>query len=237
LEAARSFGMNVLEEKLNTLLAESSSEHIAIVSDARTETASEPACNLFRREGRYWTIAYEGQAFRLRYTKGLVYLAELLRNPGREVFALDLARVGETYVGGDARRFEAGLAVSSDPGDAGPLLDFQAKTEYRRRLENLRDELDEAERSNDPERAAKARAEIGFLTEELARATGLGGRDRKAASVVERARQNVTIAIRATIKKMSKHSPALGDHLALTVKTGKFCAYAPDPRSTPSWTL
>ncbi|MGH7858145.1 MAG: hypothetical protein ACREQY_12540, partial [Candidatus Binatia bacterium] len=237
LETARSFGMNVLEEKVSALVVECSSQHIESVSEAGTETAAESARDLFRREGKYWAIAYEGQAFRLRYTKGLVYLTELLRNPGREFFALDLAQAGEVYVGGDSRRLAAGLAVSGNPGDAGPLLDSQAKAEYRRRLESLREELEDAERSNHSERAAKAREEIGFLTEELARATGLGGRDRKAASAVERARQSVTIAIRTTVKRISKNSPALGRHLASTVKTGKFCVYAPDPRSASSWTL
>ncbi|MGH7857169.1 MAG: hypothetical protein ACREQY_07520, partial [Candidatus Binatia bacterium] len=133
LETARALGMKLLEEKLSAVLAESP-EQAARVADAHAESAPGSARNVFRREGKYWTIAFEGQAFRLRYTKGLAYLAELLRNPGRELFALDLARVGEAHVGGDARRFEAGLAVSGDPGDAGPLLDCQAKAEYRRRL-------------------------------------------------------------------------------------------------------
>jgi len=225
LETARSIGMTVLQEKVGALLAESRLE-IASVVDARSETAADSTRDLFRREGEYWTIAYEGQTFRLRDTKGLAYLAELLRNPGREFFAPELARVGEEHFGCDARPLEA---------DTGPLLDRRAKAEYQRRLEDLREDLHEAERSNDPERVAKAREEIEFLTGELARATGLGGRDRKAASAVERARASVTIAIRTTLKRISEQSPALGHHLASTVKTGKFCAYTPDPRSASSW--
>ncbi|MGH7822464.1 MAG: adenylate/guanylate cyclase domain-containing protein, partial [Candidatus Binatia bacterium] len=38
--------------------------------------------NAFLREGEYWTIVYEGKAFRLKDTKGLRYLSELLHNPG-----------------------------------------------------------------------------------------------------------------------------------------------------------
>jgi len=166
-----------------------------------------------------------------------IALGELLRNPGRELFALDLAQAEKERVGGDARSLEGGSAALRGPGDAGPLLDARAKAEYRRRLEDLREDLDEAERLNDPERAAKAREEIGFLTDELVRATGLGGRDRKAASAVERARQSVTVAIRTTIDKITENSPALGGHLAATVKTGKFCVYAPDGRSSLSWTF
>ena len=45
---------------------------------------------VFRREGEYWTIAYEGLVFRVRDTKGLRYLALLLRDPGRRHPARDL---------------------------------------------------------------------------------------------------------------------------------------------------
>jgi hypothetical protein len=40
--------------------------------------------------------------------------------------------------------------------------------------------LEEAEAFNDPARATRARQEMDFLVEELARAVGLGGRDRRA---------------------------------------------------------
>jgi hypothetical protein len=72
--------------------------------------------------------------------------------------------------------------VRADLGDAGVLLDATAKAAYRARLAELRAELEEAEGFNDPARAAKARQETEFLVAELARAVGLGGRDRRAAS-------------------------------------------------------
>lgn len=37
---------------------------------------------LFRRDGDYWTIAFEGQLVRLRDARGLRYLATLLQHPG-----------------------------------------------------------------------------------------------------------------------------------------------------------
>ncbi len=39
---------------------------------------------LFRREGEYWTIAYQGSTCRLKQMRGLVYLAHLLRYPHHE---------------------------------------------------------------------------------------------------------------------------------------------------------
>jgi non-specific serine/threonine protein kinase len=66
---------------------------------------------------------------------------------------------------------------------------------------------------------------------------GLGGRDRLAASTAERARINVTRAIKAALARIQEHSPALGRHLARTVRTGIYCSYAPDPRFPSAWQL
>src|ERR1700688_3534417 len=45
---------------------------------------------VFRKEGEFWTVAYGGNAFRLRDSRGLGYLAHLLRHPGVEFHVLDL---------------------------------------------------------------------------------------------------------------------------------------------------
>jgi hypothetical protein len=95
----------------------------------------------------------------------------------------------------------------------------------------------EAEGFNDPGRAAKAAAERDFLVDELARAVGLGGRDRRAASHAERARLNVTRAIRAAMANLARANPPLGRHLAVTIRTGRYCSYTPDPRAPITWEL
>jgi len=200
-----------------------------------TKTKPPPAENLLRCDGDYWTIGWEGKAFLLKDTKGLHYLAALLAEPGREYHALDLAAAVAEPAVSPAAASERGAALRRGLGDAGAILDAEAKAQYRRRLEDLRAELEEAERFNDTGRATRNREEIEFLTEELARATGLGGRDRKAAAAAERARANVTMAIRAALKRIAEQSPSLGRHLAATIRTGKFCSYTPDPRLEISW--
>jgi hypothetical protein len=74
-----------------------------------------------------------------------------------------------------------------------------------------------------------------FLVGELARAVGLGGRDRRAASHAERARLNATRAIRAAMANLAEANPALGRHLSSTVRTGRYCSYRPDPRLPIVW--
>ncbi|MGH7822463.1 MAG: hypothetical protein ACREQ9_22100 [Candidatus Binatia bacterium] len=95
--------------------------------------------------------------------------------------------------------------------------------------------MEEAARFNDSERATRLREEIDFLTQQLASAVGIGGRDRKAASGAERARVNVTRTIGEALKRISEHDPSLGRHLDSTIKTGTFCSYTPDPRASVSW--
>ena len=128
-----------------------------------------------------------------------------------------------------------GLAVQAGTGDAGPALDSQAKAEYRSRLEDLRAEIEEAEAFNDPERSARAREEMDFIAHELSAAVGLGGRDRKVASAAERARVNVTRALRREIRRIADEDSSLGRELETTVRTGTFCAYEPDPRRPVAW--
>jgi len=48
---------------------------------------------VFRREGDYWTIAYDAAVVRLKDVKGLRYLEPLLRHPGRAFHVVDLIDV------------------------------------------------------------------------------------------------------------------------------------------------
>jgi tetratricopeptide (TPR) repeat protein len=183
---------------------------------------------IFRRDVDYWTVAYGDASFQLKDTKGLVLLQTLLRHPGQEFHVLDLAGAGAPGEEGGGR---------AAAGDAGELLDPAARAAYRRRLEDLRDELEEARTCNDPARASRAEHEIAFLTDELAQAVGLGGRARKAASAAERARVNVTRTVGGAVKKIAAGNPALGQHLVATIRTGTFCSYTPDPRVPIVWTF
>ena len=76
---------------------------------------------------------------------------------------------------------------------------------------------------------------MDFLARELAAAVGLGGRSRRTPSDAERARVNVTKAIKAALARIGEESPDLGRHLATTIRTGTFCSYGPDPRVPMTW--
>jgi tetratricopeptide (TPR) repeat protein len=190
--------------------------------------------NVFRREGDYWSVVFDGHTVSVRDLKGMRYLARLLADPGREFHVLDLV-AAETGGGAQADSSQAAGLPRSALGDAGEILDARAKDAYRRRLAEIEDDLEQARAVGDAERAAQADAERDFLVRELARAVGLGGRDRRAASASERARAGVTRAVRQAIARIGEHHPQLGEHLSRTIRTGTYCAYFPDPRAPAGW--
>ncbi len=174
--------------------------------------------NCLVRDGEDWLMSFDGTSIRLRDAKGLGYLATLLASPGREHHVVDL--VGATEPAARTLAF----------GHAGELIDEQAKREYKRRLAELEQERDEASAFGDDERAAKADAEIDFITRELTSAYGLHGRARKAGDNGERMRKAVTNRVKDTITKIARVHPELGRHLTNTVRTGTFCSYVPRAR-------
>jgi len=120
---------------------------------------------------------------------------------------------------------------------AGPALDAAAKRAYRSRIAALDEAIAEAVSRGDEQRAARARAERDFVNRELERSLGMGGRDRESGSHAERARVNVTRAIRSAIKRIAGYDPELGAELEAAVRTGAFCAYEPDPRRPRRWRI
>ena len=193
-----------------------------------------PSERIFRLEGEYWSIHYEGQSIRMKDSKGLRYIAHLLRYPDREFHALDLFATVNVVERDDGARAPSEGEVL---GDAGPVLDRQAKAAYRDRLEDLRGELAEAESFNDAERASRARAEMEFLSREVSAAVGIGGKDRRAASAAERARVNVTRTIADSLRRINEHDTRLGRYLAASIKTGTYCAYEPADVAGQAWTV
>jgi tetratricopeptide (TPR) repeat protein len=175
-----------------------------------------PAATLCR-DGKWWTATSNSTTVRVADSKGLRYLAELLRTPGTERHALGLVDgVEGTDPGIDRRAL----------GDAGPVLDGRARAVYRARIEELHGEIAEATMDGRHDQAEAMQAELEQVVAELARAFGLGGRDRRAASAAEQARLNVTRALRTAITRLSEVLP---DAAALDrgTRTGLYCCYDP----------
>jgi len=184
---------------------------------------------VFRPEGEYWTVAYEGKVSRLKAMRGFQYIAHLLRHPHQDIAAIDLVSAGGTMGGRMSKQelAEHDLRVVG-LGGGDPLLDSRARAEYRNRLRELYEERDRAQRDNDLGHLAKLQEELETLAGYLAAATRHGGRSRAMPSPAERARVNVRNCFTAATKTIKQHNPGLSRHLMNTIKTGTFCSYVPD---------
>jgi len=196
--------------------------------------------SVFVRMGDYWIIRYQEQIAILKATRGLDYLSYLLGRPGREVHVRELLGTGinhATHALCGTSRVVSSDSVTVRLQYALPILDSQAKLEYKRRIDELRKDVEEAERFNDSYRASRIRSEIDAIAERLAAAVGLGGRDRRASSDAERARSAVTKRIKEAINRIAKVLPPLGRHFADRIKTGYWCSYNPHPDRSVAWKL
>ncbi|MGH2455791.1 MAG: ATP-binding protein [Candidatus Limnocylindria bacterium] len=121
LETARRTGMTALQRRLG------GAEGVEPSAEAATSTA------VFRREGEYWTVAFDGTTLRMRDAKGMRLLARLLAEPGRELHALDLAGVPTSAGAPLAARASASELTGANRdafGGLGPALDDEAKAAY-----------------------------------------------------------------------------------------------------------
>ena len=166
--------------------------------------------NSIRSEDGLWSFTYSGNAAQLVELKGFHDLVRLLAQPNEPMHCMELS----------------GAPRSSDVPDE--LLDPNARRAYRNRIEELQQELEQAEADNDPGRAESAQTELDQIIEELGRATGFAGRTRKLGNPAERARAAVTWRIRSAIKKIKAAHPRLGQHLSNSIRTGNFCVYSPE---------
>lgn len=162
------------------------------------------------REGDVWTIRYGAESATVRDARGLRMLAELVSRPDTDVHVLDLS----------------GTPQAAEDAGSGAMLDARARDDYRRRIGELREELEEAESMADLGRAEGLRSEIDFITKELSRAFGLGGRKRTAGDATERARVNVRRRIKDAIERIREQAPETGKYLENSIKTGRYCRYS-----------
>jgi tetratricopeptide (TPR) repeat protein len=197
---------------------------------------------MFQKSGEFWMLGDCEAPIHVKDSKGLGYIEHLLRNPGVEFHVFDLIGLGDSAADRSAAslvEFAGATRVGRREAlsDAGELLDDKTRAAYRDRLTELRDLIDDAKQRGDADAVARAEDEIDALSRELSRAVGKGGRQRRAASAVERARVAVTKAIKYSIDKIRQNDVALSQTLERSIRTGTFCVYRPDPLDSLKWEL
>jgi len=194
---------------------------------------------VFRQDGDFWTIVYQGKRLPPMKGKSLRYIAFLLqhsrqafRTPSAFVAAVekkDASIIAEPHHKLAEELLANGNMSKRGEMGTGPLLDTRAKRELEQRRDDLNERL-EAHNFDNPGQAAEMREEIDSINAYLASNTGLGGKSRKSSDLNEKARQAVSQAIHRSLKEINKHHPGLADHLRRTLTPLKYpLCYSPDP--------
>lgn len=166
--------------------------------------------SIFKKEQAIWRIQFDGNEITLTNMKGLQDINLLLQSPEKQIHCTDL------------------MGSVSSMDEASFAIDEKALSSYRERIRDLEEDIGEAREQNDLARAVQLKKEYDQLVDHLSKSFGAGGRIRKLKSPAERARAAVTMRIKKAIKRISSHHPSLGRHLTNSIKTGVFCAYAPE---------
>jgi tetratricopeptide (TPR) repeat protein len=185
-------------------------QRIAPAGPQQQPTSSAAAMSI-EKQGDYWNVSFNGAQVIVRDSKGMQMICRLMLHPGTEVHVLDLS----------------GSSVEIASKDAGPALDAAARAQYKQRISELREQLEEANEFADLGRIDQLQNELDALTRELSRAFGLGGRERRSGSDAERARVNVRRRIKDAIDHIAEQDADAGRYLESTIKTGSYCKYAP----------
>lgn len=182
-----------------------------------------------RRHGGRWRVEFGERAVIVADSVGMAYLAMLTANPATEIAAVELAAgrgLLDRAVGDRVRETGTDGRVTAS-GSAQPVLDEVAWRAYRRRLAQVRADLDASEQANDLARVEHLRAEQAWLVDELATATGLGGRRRQFSGTTELARVSVGKAVRRAIDRIGQCDPVIAAELRTGISTGVRCEYRP----------
>ena len=171
--------------------------------------AAETQPNFFLKENDRWQICFEGHVIHLTEVKGFYDLARLLKNAGKQFHCAELNKGGVIT-------------------EAVPVFDEKAKRNYQEKIQELQQEIKWSEDNNDLERTSLLKKEYDEIVEHLSASLGIGKKIRKTNDSMDKARSAVTWRIRTAIEKIGHAHPALGKHLALSVKTGIFCTYSPE---------
>ena len=182
---------------------------------------------VFRLEGEYWALRFEGERCNVKNRRGMVEVQRLLQQPNHSnaIPAINLRGIPP-----DA----ADSKTSSQ--DA---LDIEALAEYRESLNEIEVDIEGAKRQGDEAVQRRLVGEKEHILAVMKAARRPGGKfhDISAGQTsVEKVTKAVNVAISRAIKAIRKSgSPQLADHLRdCSGKDGDAFAYRP-PKPPPIW--
>lgn len=239
-----------LRRNMTCLLVEEESSRDAStpthLNDETAESDQELSAQgiLFNKEGQVWRVGVKGEPFVLiKDIDGMSYIDHLLKNPDKTISCLNLyyaikghpgeLRANNPYSKMTQDQLEEHnlpTIVGFEEADNVIRADDLAKTlEALNILKEQHEELEGAEDTQSQVDQKGIAYQIENIEKQLRRDTNRQGKSRILPPSLdnERARSNVSKAIRSAIKNIESHSPRLGKYLIETIQMGSEVRYLP----------
>jgi hypothetical protein len=190
--------------------------------------------NVFRWTAGQWEIQFRGGPLNVYVPlDGLLYLARLIQWQGRGLLPIELRSAKSQFLGGDksrsiVRNTSVPTENSNFSSDAGELIDKQARNEYKKRLLEIEEGLEEAKEFNDEATIFRLQNEKEQFIAGLLAAEGLGGRPTRISQDAKNARDAVRNAIDRAIDAIGSKDKALESHLRKSIQKKELFKYSPD---------
>jgi len=182
---------------------------------AETTTEREMVLPEFRRDGRGWHVAFDGTAAWVKHSIGMSHIHALLGVPRQRIAAVKLAGA-------------SGVEEITWGALPEERIDARAKAEFKRRLEEINERLDDAQEFQNDDEIARLEDERDKIFADLRSATGIGGKIRTEPRAVKRPRQAAAMGITRAFGNIEAVHPGLARHLRASIRLGTSVSYEPE---------
>lgn len=188
--------------------------------------------NVFRNEGDIWKVVFNGETKSIKHTKGMDYIAYLIRYNGNkidcitlyQVFSAAVPDIDATMSKAPKERIESDQGLHKENESSIEITDEKTLEAVEKEISTLEGKLNDAMTQND----TIAECEISNKLEKLKDYVDkciFKGKIITNKGATEKIRQTIQHAIRRARININKHNPALATHLEKTVTTGMYCVY------------
>jgi len=179
----------------------------------------------FHRDGDGWLVRAFGEQGHFRNLKGFGYIAKLLTCPGKPVPMVELIASGDANAMATLRT----LATAHMPQS---VLDDDARRNIKRRLEELKADIERAEQSDNFTEAEVLRNEFQRLCEHVKATTRPGGKSTRFSKSTDKMRARIANALKRAYEALRKaEMDELAAHLETSIEAqDDYYIYAPSPQ-------
>ena len=229
---------HILELDIETIFLDYDDE-IGQITDSPISEAQDQPLNVFRQtKTGTWEVSFNGKTYpALEDRAGFRYIRMLLGHPGKEFNASELNYSSVQDISGVAEVVEpeALTVVDSFSGSIN-RPDQTAQKQFRKRLERIKIEVEDAIKDGDEEEHRKLEEERESIIDELKKVRSARSqairRQPQDGSNQKKAQDNIYGNIKNAINYINDHIPELGQHFEESIRKGTINRYKPSLPTT-----